>query len=537
VSALADRPKPSPAPSTPTAAPDDLVVATTSGRIRGTRTSRAQVFYDVPYAAPPVGEARFAAPRPHPGWAGVRDAGRPGPTAPQPPRSRLGRLNLSPFFGGGWERGDDYLTVNVWAPLEPSTPAPVLVFVHGGAFIAGSTRGPVYDGTAFGRDGVVLVTVNYRLGIPGFLLLPDAPDNRGRLDVIAALRWIRENASRFGGDPGNVTLAGQSAGAIIVTSIVGAPDAQGLFRRVIVQSGSGTASFTPEQAGIVSAAVGRELGIAPTAAALGHRSDEELVDLLPRLSGLDLATADAHDPLGGITPFSLVLDRQPADIVADLAGVAADGGASTAELLIGSNLDESSLYLAPFQDLDDSTEADLRSAAARFHPAPDRLVEAYRSARPSATTAELRVALLGDGMFGAGTRRFADAYAQTGGARTFVYEFTWRSKALDGKLGSCHLLELPFVFDKVDLPALRGPDALLGTEPPLDDLAARVHATWVRFATHGDPGWPAYSEAAPTVQQIGETWTQVIGPRAEEFRAWGLSASRPLSADIRPRST
>ena len=525
MSARAGRPEPGPVPGRPATAPDDLVVATTSGLIQGTRTPQARVFFGVPYAAPPAGESRFAAPRPHPGWAGVRDAARPGPTAPQPPRGRFGRLDLFPFFGGGWERGDDYLTVNVWAPLQPGPPAPVLVFVHGGAFIAGSARGPAYDGTAFARDGVVLITVNYRLGIPGFLWLPDAPDNRGRLDVIAALRWISENASRFGGDPGNVTLSGQSAGAIIVTGIVGAPEARGLFRRVIIQSGSGTAAFTPEQAEIVTAAVGRGIGVAPTAAALGQRSDEELVDVLPRLSGLDLATVDAHDPLGGITPFSLVLDRQPAETIADLGSrAAADSGAPAMELLIGSNLDEGSLYLAPFQDLDDSTETDLRSTAARFHPAPDRLVDAYRSARPSATTAQLRVALLGDGMFGAGTRRFADAHAQVGAARTFVYEFTWRSAALDGKLGACHLMELPFVFDQIGLPALHGPGALLGTQPPPGDLAARVHATWVRFATQGDPGWPAYSQATPTVQQIGETWTQAVGPHAEEFRAWGLSA-------------
>ncbi len=499
----------------PTTMLDELVVTTTSGRIRGARTAPARMFLDVPYAAPPVGGSRFAAPRPHPGWEGIRDAVRPGPNAPQPPRGRLGRVDLSPFFGGGWERGDDYLTVNVWAPLEPSTPAPVIAFVHGGAFIAGSTRGPVYDGAAFARDGVVLVTVNYRLGIPGFLHLPDAPDNRGRLDVIAALRWIQENAARFGGDPANVTLAGQSAGAIIVTSIVGARDAQGLFRRAIVQSGSGTAAFTPEQAGIVTAAVARELGVDPSAAALGQRSDEELGAVLPRLPELDLATPSAYDPLGGITPLSLVLDQQPADALADR-------GASDVDLLIGSNLDESSLYLAPFQDLDGTTGADLHATAARFHPAPDRLIEAYRSARPSASAAQLRVALLGDGMFRAGTRRFADAHAQPGDARTFVYEFTWRSQALDGQLGSCHLLELPFVFDKVDLPALHGPDALLGTTPPPDDLAARVHAAWVGFATRGDPGWPAYSVAARIVQQIGETWRQVVDPHAEEFRAWGL---------------
>jgi para-nitrobenzyl esterase len=504
-----------------TTLPDDLVVATTCGRIRGTRAGRTRLFYGVPYAAPPVGNSRFAAPRPHPGWADIRDATRPGPNAPQPPRGRMGRLDLSPFFGGGWHRGDDYLTVNVWTPPPSSTPAAVLVFVHGGAFIAGSTRGPVYDGAAFARDGVVLVTVNYRLGIAGFLALPDAPDNRGRLDVVAALRWIQDNAARFGGDPGNVTLAGQSAGAIIVTSIVGAPDARGLFRRAIVQSGSGTAAFTPEQAAIVTAAVTRDLGVDPTAAALGERSDEELVDVLPRLSGLDLTTAHAHDPLGGITPLSLVLDRQPADALAELHR--ADHGAEGVDLLIGSNLDESSLYLAPVHDLDDSTEADLHSTAVRFHPAPDRLVEAYRCARPWASTAQLRVALLSDGMFRAGTRHFADAYTDTRAGRTFVYEFTWRSQAFDGQLGACHLLELPFVFDTVDLPALHGPTALLGTQPPPADLAARIHAAWVRFAAHGDPGWPSYTQGTPTLQQIGEAWTRVNDPHAREFHAWGLS--------------
>jgi para-nitrobenzyl esterase len=500
--------------STTTEPGDDLVVATTAGRVRGRRTAQARVFLGVPYAAPPAGPLRFAAPRRHPGWAGVRDATRPGPTAPQPPRGRIGRLDLTPFFAGGWEPGPDYLTVNVWAPPHPAAPAPVVVFVHGGAFIAGSTRAPVYDGAAFARDGVVLVTVTYRLGAAGFLHLPDAPDNRGRLDVIAALRWVRENIAGFGGDPDTVTLAGQSAGAMVVASIVGAPDAAHTHRRAIVQSGSGTSAFTPEQAGIVRTALGRELGIEPTAAGLVDVPDERFVAVLPRLMGLDLATRDAHDPLGGLTPFGLVLDHQPADALAAR-------GPSGVDLLIGSTLDEAGLYLAPVRDLRDSTEADLVSTAAAFHPAPDRLLAAYRAARPAATTAELHVALLGDAMFGAGTRRFADAHAGAGGARTFVYEFTWRPDALDGQLGACHLMELPFVFDTVDVPALHGPEALLGTTPPPVNLAGQTHAAWVRFATWGDPGWPAYSPSAAAVQEIGRVWRSVPGLHGEEHRAWG----------------
>lgn len=485
-------------------AESDLVIATTSGRVKGASTTHARQFFGVPYAAAPVGPLRFAAPQPHPPWEAVRDATRPGPNAPQPPRSRLGRLDLSPFFGGGWEHGDDYLTVNIWAPTSATASAPVLVFVHGGAFLAGSTHGPVYDGSAFARDGVVLVTLNYRLGVTGFLHLPDAPDNRGRLDVIAALGWIRENISAFGGDPANVTLSGQSAGAIIVSSLVSSPDCRGLFRRAIIQSGTGLGAFSPEQAGIVTAAVGRELGAEPTAAGLSGISDPQFVELTPRLTQLDLTTRTAYHPLAGITPFSLVLDQQPAEQVTHFP--------SSVDLLIGSNRDESSLYLAPFVDLDESTMADVRDVAAQFDPEPDRLVQTYRATHPIASPAELRVAILGDGMFGVGTRRFADAHARSSGlSSTFVYEFTWRTNALSGHLGCCHLMELPFVFETANLPALHGPDRLLGTTPAPARLATRVHAAWVSFATTGDPGWPAYSPETPITQAIGTTWRRHLG--------------------------
>lgn len=498
---------------------NSLVVATRSGRVRGVRGTHGRVFFGVPYAAAPLGALRFATPQPHPDWEEIRDATRPGPNAPQPPRSRLGQLDLSPFFGTGWQPGDDYLTLNLWAPVATTTLAPVLVFVHGGAFLAGSTHGPVYDGTAFARDGIVVVTLNYRLGVPGFLHLPGAPDNRGRLDVVAALEWVQGNIAGFGGDPGNVTLSGQSAGAIIVTSIVAAPGCSHLFARAIIESGSGLAAFSSDQAGIVTAALGRELGVAPTVARLSPISDEQFVDLIPRLTALDLTTKTAHHPLAGITPFSLVLDEQPADQVARFP--------SMVDLLIGSNSEESSLYLAPFVDLAHSTMADVHDVAARLHPEPDRLVETYRATRPSASAAELRVAMLGDGMFGVGTRRFADAHAASGGeSSTFLYEFTWRSDALAGQLGCCHLMELPFVFDRLDLPALHGPQGLLGSTPPPPELPAEVHAAWVRFVSTGDPGWPAYSGPGPIVQEIGTTWRAHSVANANPYSAWsrGLPA-------------
>ncbi|WP_327232590.1 carboxylesterase family protein [Streptomyces sp. NBC_01317] len=473
-----------------------VTVTTTSGPVRGRRGEHGTAFLDVPYAAPPVAYGRFTAPGPHPGWTEVRDATRPGPTAPQPARDSFGTLDMSPYFGPGWQRGDDYLTVNIWAPEPDGPDRPVMVFVHGGGFVAGSGRAPLYDGTAFARDGVVLITVNYRLGIPGFLHLPDAPDNRGMLDVLAALRWIRDNAARFGGDPDNVTLFGQSAGAIIVGGILADPASSGLLRRAIIQSGTGTGAFTPGQAGLVTAAAGRELGLVPTAKSLADVPDERLVAATASLTGLDLRTSTHHDPLGGITSFSLVGEEQPACAVA-----AGRGG--EVDLLIGSNLDEGSLYLAPLGILAGTTDADVRDTAAKFHADPEDAVRAYRAQRPSASTAELRTGILGDGLFGAGTRRMAAAHAKSGAGRTYRYEFGWRSDAVDGRLGASHVMELPFVFDRLALPSLRGPRGLLGNAEPPAVLASRIHRSWIRFAGTGDPGWPVHEPSEGYVQPIG----------------------------------
>jgi len=467
-----------------------MEIVTTSGPVRGYHTAYGTAFLGVPYAAGPIGATRFAAPQPHQPWTQVRDATRLGPTAPQPARDAFGTLDMSPYFGPGWQRGTDYLNVNIWAPPAHESSLPVMVFIHGGGFVAGSINSPLYDGTSFARDGVILVTVNYRLGVAGFLHLNDAPDNRGLLDVRAALGWVRDNIARFGGDPDNVTLFGQSAGAIIVAAVMADPASSGLMRRAIIQSGSGVAAFTPEQAGIVTATVGRSLSVAPSVTTLADISDDRLVDLMPQLSGLNLRTRGHHDPLGGITAFSLVLDEQPADTIAA-------GRGSDVDLLIGTNLDEGALYLAPLGLLADSTDTDVRATAARFHAHPDEAVRTYREAMPHASAAGLATAILGDGLFGTGTRKLTEAHAKHG--PTWAYLFTWRSAALNGQLGASHVMELPFVFDRQDLPALLGPRALLGDVAAPGELATRMHTSWIQFATTGDPGWPRY----PEIQRFG----------------------------------
>jgi para-nitrobenzyl esterase len=437
---------------------ENPVVETRAGAVRGGRDESGEFYRAIPYAAAPVGAGRFAPPAPHPGWSGVRDGTAPSPTAPQPARD-FGRLDMTPYFGPGWVRGEEYLTVDVRTPAADGNRRPVMVFVHGGGFVTGSTSAALYDGSAFARDGVVLVTVNYRVGVPGFLDLEGAPPNRGLLDVLAALGWVRDTIAAFGGDPGNVTLFGQSAGATLTGALLATPEAKGLFRRAIVQSGSGTGAFTPEQARRVTAAAAAALGVEPVAEAFAPIPDERFLAILPRLAGLDLRTETATDPLAGLSPFSLVLPVQPADGLAD--GPAGDVG-----LLIGTNTEEGLLYLVPQGNLESSTQADV----------------------------------LGEALFGAGTARLAQAHARISGGRTHVYSFGFRSTALDGRLGAAHTVELPFVFDLAEKPWLHGETGLLGPDPAPPGLAARMHAAWIAFARTGDPGWAAYDPRRPETE-------------------------------------
>lgn len=253
------------------------------------------VYRNIPYAAAPVGAARFAEPTPVDNVVGIDGYG---PTAPAP--QRRFPMDLSPVTGPGWVRGANYLTANVWTPSTTGS-RPVMVFVHGGGFVSGTGQAPASDGSAFARDGVVLVTLNYRLGIPGWIDLPDAPRNRGLLDVLAALRWVRRNIAAFGGDPEEVTVFGQSAGAMIVGALLVTEAARGLFRRAISQSG-GLNLVSPAQAEETSRTLAARLGVPATAEAFAEIPDERLVSALdppPRIGVV------ADDP-GPVQPVEVL---------------------------------------------------------------------------------------------------------------------------------------------------------------------------------------------------------------------------------------
>lgn len=469
-------------------------VRTPSGTVRGVRDHGGERYRAIPYAITPTGVARFAPPVPHPGWSGVRDATQPGATAPQPVRG-FGALDMRPYFGPGWVRGTDYLTLDVHTPAAGDAARPVMVFVHGGGFITGSSQAALYDGRAFTRDGVVLVVVNYRLGVTGFLDIPGAPCNRGLLDVLAALNWVQDSIGAFGGDPGNVTVFGQSAGATLVGALLATPDAGGLFRRAIMQSGSGTGAFTPEQAERVTHTVAAALGVDPTTGGFADIPDEQFVAVLPKLAGLDLRTASATDPLVGLSPFSLVLDRQPADSLNQ-------GPATDVALLIGTNTEEGNLYLVPQDRFDSSQHDDVMTLAAQIHSDPHTAVSAVTAQRPHATPGELRSALLGEALFGAGSARMALAHSRISERGTYVYRFGFRSTALDGKLDATHAVELPFVFDIADSAWLHGATGLLGPDPAPEGLACRMHGAWVSFARNGSPGWKSFRADATAVEHF-----------------------------------
>ncbi|GAB2671670.1 carboxylesterase family protein [Saccharopolyspora gloriosae] len=466
----------------------DPLATTTSGRVRGRHRGGIARFDAVPYAAAPVGDLRFAAPRPAPAWDGVRDATNPGPIAPQAVGADLPDLDTAVLRGPDWDGGQDYLTVDVSTPDPGGGGLPVLVFVHGGAFVSGTGSAPLYDGTSFARSGAVLVTVNYRLGAEGFA--PIGVTNAGLRDQLAALRWVRDNAAAFGGDPGNVTVFGQSSGAMSIADLLGSPLSAGLVDRAIVQSGHTGMTRVPAAGRRLTDALATALSIPATVDAFRGVAPERLLAAQTALSapgqGPDLRDEHGHDPSFGLSAF---LPVHGDDVLPVPPGEAiAAGGASGVDLLVSTCRDEMSLYLAPTGAVDALTDEQAVATLAASHPDPAEALKPYGlGERPAGT---VLTEALTDLVFRLPAREFAASHRDAGG-RTHVAEFTWRSLRFDGRLGACHGLELPFVFHNLDVAT--GPRGLLGEAPDVE-LADVLHRAWVSFAATGDPGWPDHHD-------------------------------------------
>jgi para-nitrobenzyl esterase len=493
------------------------VAETTTGRVQGSIEGDVAVFRGIPYAAPTGGAARFRPPEPPASWTGVRDATRFAAIAPQNPSP------LEAMFGGARPAmGEDCLALNVWTPATEGGGRPVVVWIHGGAFVTGSGSTPWYDGSSFASRGdVVCVTINYRLGALGFLHLADlggeayaSSGNLGLLDQVAALTWVRDNIEAFGGDPANVTVFGESAGAMSIGALLGMPAARGLFRRAIPQSGAANHVSSRDTATRVALDLLDALG-------LDRTQVDRLRDLpVEALLAAQLEVA-ATRGLGRL-PHQPVVDGTAVP-ESPLEAVTA-GSAAGVDLLLGTNVDEMRLFTALDPRIAAIDEPALLTRADElFGPgAGAAAIETYRGTRPGSGAAEVWTAVLSDQVFRVPAVRLAER--QSAHAPVHLYLFTWATPAFGGALGSCHALEIPFVFNNLDAPGV----SLFTGEPTASArrLAESMHDTWTAFARGGDPNgaglppWPPFTNDQRATMVLGEHSTVEEDPAAAELAHW-----------------
>ncbi|MEO5493554.1 MAG: carboxylesterase family protein [Sphingomonas sp.] len=472
------------------------VITIAAGAVRGATDGAIDRFLGIPYAAPPVGDRRFAEPQSVEPWTGERDATLPGPNAPQRVRAFPG-LDVQVLVGSGWAEGDDYLTLNVLRPADATGALPVMVFIHGGGFVVGSKDAAVQDGASFARDGIVYVAINYRMGVDGFLPIPGVPTNLGLRDQIAALTWVRDNIAAFGGDPAKVTVFGESAGAMSIANLIASPLAKGLFARAIVESGHGGMTRDIPVAQRLVTKLAASLGVNADKAGFARvPPGPALFDAIEKVSQptarIDLRDAEGREPVFGISRFvpvygDDVLPVRPLDALRTGAG--AEIG-----LLIGTNAEEMNLYLVPTGVRAKVGKILAWLALRKSIPKAWAILKAYGMGGGAKPGLVLNAAM-NDLVFRWPARRFAEEHRGT----THFYEFDWRSPMFGGELGAAHGMELPFVFDS--LAVATGPEGLCGTNPP-QQLANRVHGLWVQFAKTGALPWPEFDRTTRQVYKL-----------------------------------
>jgi para-nitrobenzyl esterase len=392
-----------------------------------------------------------------------------------------------------------------------------MVWIPGGMYeYHGTGASPWYDGSRFARDGIVCVTINYRVGADGFLYLGEGNANRGLLDQLAALAWVRDNIAVFGGDPGNVTIFGESAGAMSVGTLISMPRAEGLFRRAIAQSGAAHNVIPAEAAERVGRRLAERLGVEATLEAVAAVPVDRVVAAQAELRDDLIAHPDPErwgvEVVTSLLPWQPVVDGDvipapPLDRIAAGAGEAID-------LIVGTNTEEHRMFLVSAGAIEQVTAEALAGVVAAYGLAVEPTLTAYRAAHPGGSAGDLLAAVQTDWCWRIPAIRLADAHAQSASA-TWMYEFAWRSPQFNGMLGACHALEIPFVFDTLE----NGTEPLWGTDPP-QALADAMHAAWVGFAATGDCGWPKYNLSRRATMRFDVTSEVVDDPRSAERALW-----------------
>lgn len=500
------------------------VVDTESGKVSGLESDGVHVFKGIPYGASTAGANRFMPPKKAAAWAGVREcttyAGRSPQAAAAAQRPELatvwGAIDMLPV-------GEDCLTLHVWTPgLDGKRP--VMVWLHGGAFSYGSANSPRYDSTRLAkRNDVVVVAVNHRLNIYGHLDLSAhgerfaSSGNAGVLDLVLALEWVRTHAARFGGDPGNVTIFGQSGGGGKVSALLAMPMAKGLFHKAIVQSGSSVRFAERERTTELADAVLKQLGIG-----------KDQVDKLQALPVAKLSEAIApaqktlprpRYPLLDRYNFGPVIDGKilPAHPFEPATAISDD-----VPVMVGGTKDESAIFLAPDDAIWNRTlaEADLHK---KLEPiagsATDSVLAYYACCRPAANPAERFITATTASNFGVRGTLLAERKAARGKAPVWMYDFAWETPAFDGKLKACHSVEVPFVFDTLGVIGERH------RKPDDQAVADKVSKTWATFARTGKADWSPYTADKRTTMVFNDESKPVDDPDKDVRPIWAKVAT------------
>lgn len=513
--------------------PEAPKAMTTTGSVRGTTVSHGvSRFLGIPYAAPPLGLGRFRAPRAHPGWLGTREADRYGDSSLQ----RVGPAGGGPLGRpAGVGTSEDCLVLNVWSPdLDGS--APVMVWLHGGGYSVGTASSPLYDGTNLaGRNDVVVVSVNHRLGLAGFMdvsrrLGDDYADsaNVGMLDVVAALEWVRDNIERFGGDPSRVTVFGESGGGGKVSVLLAMPSAVGLFHRAVIESGPPFQFPDPDQADATTGKVLEHLGLSDPSA---------LLDLpAPALLDVQVALGAGGGPSEGGMSFAPTTGTAA---VPDWPGPSVRAGMSRdVPLLIGTN--EHEAYFIAIADprlRGDAPDIDHADLLHRLEPGVDGDLEAlvahYREAHPEHSRFETLLTIESEAFRIRSIRLAEDKAGAEGAAPTFHYLFR-RTASKIPQARSYHGLEMGFVFDNL-AETMRFTLADEGSER----LAREMSARWAAFARSGRPDvdglpeWEPFDAESRRTMEIDQGWEMTTDPLGEDRAAW---SDVPLGPSTRPWS-
>lgn len=491
------------------------VVSTANGKLRGLHKDGVFTFKGIPYGAPTDGARRFLPPAAPESWTGARNFVEYGQRCPQGTTSRINEFAL---MDRREPAGEDCLVLNVWtAGLEARAKRPVMVWLHGGGFAGGSGAYYIYDGTRLAqRHGVVHVTLNHRVNVLGFLDLAELggdqyadSGNNGMLDIVAALRWVRVNISSFGGDPGNVTIFGQSGGGMKVSTLLAMPSAKGLFHRAIVESGPYVKAIPLEEAAASSNIFLGKLGI--------QKGQLEVLQQTPPEKLIDAMASLAGNPAFKLGPVvdGRVLPSHPFDPAAP--AISAD-----VPLLTGSV--ETEVTFFPATQLDPIDDAALRTRVKQLAHTDDagaeKIIAAYRKSRPNVSNIDIALILASDLMFREGTLTQAERKAALGKAPVYVYYFNWRSPVREGKLRTFHTLELPFVLDNIGVA-----EPMVGAGPDLQAMADQICAAWVAFAKTGNPNhkgmpdWPAFTAGTRATMILNTAPAVANDPNSAERQA------------------